>query len=188
MHRLLGVGLAMLLTATAWSQAPNPYLTPPPRMPVPFPTQVPAPSAMPHLLWPNLLYVKFNGPEGLKLTLFPEGGKAQTFDMPATVGLRPGYRYRAMISGHPKYPKLVLTPTLEVRGSLLLADRLRAADFPIGLYFSDEDFASVDSGVLVTKIAVIEPPDQAVPEASTPERPLRLDLRGRRKIGRAHVS
>src|SRR5438309_4882994 len=72
---------------------------------VPPPAQLSAP----------LLYVRFTGPKGIRVS-FVEGRSIRGFDVPVTVGLRPGYLYRVKMTGFSADPKLAVYPTLEVRG------------------------------------------------------------------------
>lgn len=173
MARLLFAGAVLLLIADRGGAQPPAFA---PAMP-PRPLQPMAAAASPpaHLL-PNLLFVRFSGPPGVKVTFFRGGPNGQTFETPFMVGLRPGYRYRMQMTGIPNFPGLVLTPTLEVRGSLKLANRTQAADFPVGLFFSDEEFLKISAGALLTKVVVLEPPDQAIAEAANADRPLQINL------------
>src|SRR5262249_55060551 len=152
--------------------------------PGPYPgiAQPPRPMAPPAL--PSLLHVRFGGPPGMKAMFFRGGGtKGQIFDMPCVVGLRPGYRYHMLITdGNITGLPSALPVTLEVRGSLRLVNRQLAADFPVGIVFKDEDFAVLLRDGLVTKIAVLEPPDQAIPRASRPEDPLQINLPDNRDL------
>jgi uncharacterized repeat protein (TIGR01451 family) len=124
---------------------------------------------------PHLLYVKVSGPPGLQMTFF-RGGAGETRTAPFTVGLRPGYIYRVQISGMPGHPGQTFFPTLEVRGVVQMPLHLRSADFPVPLVFSDEDFHGVRAGALVTRIAVLERQDLALPEASRADQPIELTV------------
>src|SRR5437667_6918807 len=123
MTRLLLAGLVFGLVACGADAQIN-ALPPgmPPQLPVPhsilpprYPAMLPGPRQLPDPVLPNLLFVRFSGPVGAKITFF-RSANGQTFDVPCTIGLRPGYRYRAQISDVPGFPQLVLSPTLEVRG------------------------------------------------------------------------
>jgi len=167
---------AALIVVAGSGDAQMPVYAPPyAQMPLPYPQQAPAASNFAGPWWPNPLYVRFAGPAGVKITIF-RGPKAEILETPCTVGLRPGYRYRVQVSGMPQFPGVVLTPTLEVRGCLRLANPNQAVDFPVGLFFGAEDFAKVDAGGFITKVAVVEPPDQAIPQAATVEQPLEIRL------------
>jgi uncharacterized repeat protein (TIGR01451 family) len=172
------ISAALLILIARSGPGQQPGLTPAMPSCPPFSLNARAthPAAHPAARWPNLLFVRFTGPPGLKITVFRGSPKGQTFETPCTLGLRPGYRCRVQITGIPEYPDLVLTPTLEVRGSLKLAHRTQAAEFPVGLFFSAEDFARADAGALVTKVVVLEPPDQAIAEAASADRPLQVNL------------
>src|SRR5262245_18248418 len=67
---------------------------------------------------PPLLFVRFSGPAGSR-TFFYQGDPAgKGFDLPVTVGLRPGYHYRVQLTDLPQHPGVALFPTLEVRGTI----------------------------------------------------------------------
>ncbi len=182
---ILGSVLTLLLGQPILAQPPFPYPSPlaslpsplaqmplPLRGPWPFPGQV----AQPKPALPPLLYVRFTGPEGLKITFYRNGPKGQAYDVPVTVGMRPGYRYRLHVSGMADFPEITLAPTLEARGSLLLVNRGQAADYPVGLFFSAEDFASVKAGALVTKVVTLERPETAIPVAGRADRPFQIEV------------
>src|SRR5262249_2187857 len=81
----------------------------------------------------------------------------------------------------PGHPGETFSPTVEVWGSLLLANRLRNPEFPAGLVFRTEEFNSVRAGALVTKVVVLERPDTAIAQASKADDPLEIDVaRGQR--------
>jgi uncharacterized repeat protein (TIGR01451 family) len=94
---------------------------------------------------------------------------------PVEVGLRPGYIYRIKLTGLPGHPNESLYPTLEVRGSLVMPPGLRAADFPAPVVFSKEDIDKVLANGYLTKVLVLEHPDQAMPNASQKDRPLEIE-------------
>lgn len=137
--------------------------------------QYPSPLIPPRAL-PPLLYVKFAGPAGMHVTFYRGGGTGQTAEAPCTVGLRPGYIYRVQMTDIPGHPGLSLFPTLDVRGSLLMANRLRNGDFPAALVFRDLDMAAVREGSLVTRLVVLERPETAIPLASKRDDPLEIDV------------
>src|SRR5579859_4180227 len=159
---LLFVGASILFIGQTRGQ--NPFV------PQPYPTIVPPPQL------PPLLFIKVEGPAGMKVTFFRGTAGGQTATVPFTVGLRPGYVYRLLVSDVPDHPGATFSPTLEVRGSLLLANRLRNAEFPAALIFREEDFHSVRAGSLVTKVIVLERPDTAIPQASKADDPLQIDV------------
>src|SRR5262249_26871338 len=98
------------------------------------------------------------------------------FQTPVAVGYRPGYIYRFALSQLPDAPNAVLYPTLEVRGTLQLPPKQRAADYPVPIVLTDEDIQRALTGALVTKVFYLEHPDRAVPEATTPNQVLETDL------------
>jgi uncharacterized repeat protein (TIGR01451 family) len=136
----------------------------------PYPTFVPSPPP------PPLLFVRFDGPAGMKVTFFRGTAGGQTVTVPFTVGFRPGYILPMRLSEVPGHPGATFSPTVEIYGSLLLANRLRNPEFPAGLVFRDEDFNSVQAGAMVTKVVVLERPDTAIPQASKANEPLQIDV------------
>ena len=123
---------------------------------------------------PPLLYVKLTGPRGMKVTIFRGADPEQTFAAPCTIGVRPGYRVRMALTGMADYPNTAFFPTLEVHGSLLLANTMRNAEFPAAVVYRAEDFARVLSDAAIKKIIVLERPDSAVPVATSPDEPFEI--------------
>jgi uncharacterized repeat protein (TIGR01451 family) len=145
----------MLLTVwTPASQAQVPHTAPPA-------TQLP------------LLYVRVTGPAGLRVTFY-RGGAMQSLAAPFTVGLRPGYRYHIGVSGLPGYPGKTFFPTLEVRGALQMPPKMRAADYPVPLTFSEHDLRAVVGGAFLTRLLLVERPEVAIPEATRGNQPIEL--------------
>jgi uncharacterized repeat protein (TIGR01451 family) len=134
----------------------------------------PPPAAAPLATLPPPLFVRIAGPKGMKATFFRGGAQGQTIETPCVVGLRPGYTYRVALSDVPGFPAQVFFPSLQVRASLWLGNRLRNADFPATLIFSEEDLARAQAGALVRKVIVLERPDEAIPVASKADEPLEV--------------
>jgi uncharacterized repeat protein (TIGR01451 family) len=132
----------------------------------PLPAHGPAP----------LLFVRFDGDPGLRVTLYEGNPLGRNFPAPAVVGLRPGYIYRVKITGLPNLPGVALYPTLEVRGTLHLPPGLQAATYPATFVLTDLDIERVLAGSLVTKVLYLEHPDKAPPIATDKNRPLERDL------------
>jgi uncharacterized repeat protein (TIGR01451 family) len=129
------------------------------------------PLAVPSGNMPPLLFVKVIGPKGMQVTLVSGPAHGQTFAAPCTIGLRPGYCVRLAITGVAEYPNAAFFPTLEVRGSLLLANN---ADYPAALVFRGDDFARARADAHLRKVVVLERPDSAVPVATTPDEPFEI--------------
>jgi uncharacterized repeat protein (TIGR01451 family) len=135
----------------------------------------------PHMMHPPphgpapLFYVRLIGPAGLHVTLFQGTPQGYEYAAPVAVGLRPGYIYRIKLTGLPGHPTEALYPTLEVRGSLVMPPGLRAADFPAPIVFSKEDIDKVFASGFLTKVLVLEHPDQAMPDASQKDHPLEIE-------------
>src|ERR1700732_4502297 len=78
-----------------------------------------------------LLYVRFEGPSGLRVTFYQGMTRGRQFQTPASAGLRPGYIHRVELTNLPNHPGVALFPTLEVIGTLVLPPGQRAADYPV---------------------------------------------------------
>ncbi len=156
---LFALGLLLVGGAAALGQVPQPQ---------------PLVPAAP--VTPPLLFVRFSGPPGVKVTFYRDGPAGRTFEAPCTVGLRPGFAYRVEVSGMPRFPGVKLYPALEVRGSFVLPPSLKLSDHPAALLFRDEDFRSVLSDALVTKAVALERPDNALPLPTEANRPIEIDV------------
>jgi uncharacterized repeat protein (TIGR01451 family) len=121
-----------------------------------------------------LLFVQFVGAPDLRVTFYQGRPSGRTFDAPAVAGLRPGYFYRFRLSHLPGHPGVSIYPTLEVRGSLCLPPRLKAASHPAPLVFNAADIDSVLAGNLICKVIYLENPDRALPVTPPPALPLEL--------------
>ncbi|MFO0866211.1 MAG: DUF11 domain-containing protein [Gemmataceae bacterium] len=184
---MLAVGSASI-AGEAFAQYPPPVgFQPAPIVPYTGPQRPPpGPGAMqvPFGMLPNpqpmrlppLMYVRLAGPKGMKVTLFRGEATGRTFDTPAVVGLRPGYAYRVMLTDIPGQPGVAFFPTIEARGSLLLASPLNAADYPASIVFSADDLTSVEAGTLLTRMVVLERPDTAIPRDTTADNPIELSV------------
>jgi uncharacterized repeat protein (TIGR01451 family) len=80
------------------------------------------------------------------------------------------------LSNLPDEPDAVLYPTLEVRGTLQLPPKQRAADYPVPIVLTPEDVRAALAGALVTKVIYLECPDLAVPEQTKPDQLLETEL------------
>jgi uncharacterized repeat protein (TIGR01451 family) len=123
-----------------------------------------------------LLYIRFAGPAGAHVTVYSGVSLPREFNVPVTVGVRPGYVYRVAISHLPDQQDVVLFPTLEIRGTLQLPPKQRAADYPVPVTLTHEDIQQAVAGILVTKVFYLEHPDHALPEASSPDQALETEL------------
>lgn len=123
-----------------------------------------------------LMFVRFSGPKGAKLTLYRGIDAGKTFDLPTTVGFRPGYSYRLALSDMEGFKNLVFSPTLEVRGSLLLGPRLQNSDYPAHLHFSEDELQRAASGSFIKKVVTLERVDNAIPVATKPNEPLEIPV------------
>lgn len=124
----------------------------------------------------SLLYVRFHGAPGTRVTFYRDPSGPRSFEVPATVGLRPGYIYRVQIDSIPGRPGVVLTPSIEVRGSLYLPPGQNAADHPAPFVLSDVDLDRVEDGVFLTKVVYLENPERAAPVATRPDQPIETTL------------
>lgn len=141
--------------------------------------QLPFPQAMVPPPGP-LMYVRFTGPKGAKITVYRGFDKGQTLELPCKLGFRPGYAYRLAVFDLPNLPRQVFCPTLEIHGTLALVPKARNADFPAHINFSEDEFGRVMAGSFVKKVITLERPDQAIPVASKADRPLEVPVQGTR--------
>jgi len=178
----------LVLTDRVVAQYPPPAsfnptpIAPPvgPRYPPPGPSamQVPfglLPNPQPMRL-PPLMYVRLAGPKGAKITVFRGGPAGQKLDLPAIVGLRPGYRYPMILTDIPGLPAVAFFPTIEVRGSLMLGYPMKNSEYPATIKFSLDDLAAVEQGTMLTRMVVLERPDQAIPRDTTADNPIELSV------------
>ncbi len=121
-----------------------------------------------------LMPVRFLLPPGVRITVYPATEQAQIFPGDALFGLRPGYRYCFEFSNLPEQPGAALYPTLEVHGSLLLRPGMQAFDYPATLPLSKEELQRAMAGAMIVKYVYLEDPQQAVPGASRPDRPIEI--------------
>jgi uncharacterized repeat protein (TIGR01451 family) len=154
---LLAVSLPFLMSPLAMGQLP------PPLVPGPGPSPV--------------LYVRFGGIPGMKVTFYQGAPVGRAFNVPAGAGLRPGYLYRVKLTNLAGHPGLALYPTLEVRGTLQLPPRQRPSDYPAWIALSHDDIEHAKAGVLITKVIYLEDPDRAYPVATRPELPPEKEIR-----------
>ncbi len=119
-----------------------------------------------------LLFLRFVGPAGMRVTFHPGTRAARSFDAGAVAGVRAGYVIRTQLDHFPGLPDLVLYPSVEVRGALWLGAKLNAADYPAPVVLTDADLEAVRGGALVTKVIYLENPETAVPLATRPDNPI----------------
>jgi uncharacterized repeat protein (TIGR01451 family) len=119
-----------------------------------------------------LLFLRFVGPAGMRVTFNPGTRMARGFEAPAAIGVRAGYRLRVQLDHFPGEPNLVLFPSVEVCGALWLGARLNAADYPAPVVLTPADLESIRAGSLVTKAIYLENPETAIPAATRPDAPL----------------
>jgi uncharacterized repeat protein (TIGR01451 family) len=129
-----------------------------------------------------LLFLRFSGPEGLRVTFFQGWSQGHGYDAPVVAGVRPGYIYRVELSRLTGHPGVSIFPTLEVRGSLNLTPKLNAANYPAPVVLTDADVAAVLSGAMVTKVIYLECADKATPVATKPGEVLETDLPANRDL------
>jgi uncharacterized repeat protein (TIGR01451 family) len=108
-----------------------------------------------------LLFVRLQGPAGMSVRFLEGPTAGRSFDAPVVAGLRPAMRHRAQLTGLPNRPGASLYPTLEVRGTLQLPVRLRAADYPAPVPFTEADIEQALAGIMVTKIITVEAPEKS---------------------------
>jgi uncharacterized repeat protein (TIGR01451 family) len=170
---LLSLSVLAVVATAATAQLPAP---PPPPLPLRGPSA--------------LLFLRFVGPAGMRVTYYPGTRMARSFDAPAIAGVRAGYLIRARLD-LPGDPGLVLFPTVEVHGALWLGAKVNPADYPAPVVLTDADLENIRAGTLVTKAIYLENPEIAAPFATKPDAPLEYlvapdrDLLGEaRRLGR----
>src|SRR5262249_17832856 len=128
-------------------------------LPPPLPPRGPSP----------LLFVRFDGPPGARVTFY-QGQAQREFPVPAVAGFRPGYIYRLKLSNLPDRPapRLAPHPKLEVRASLCPPPRIQAQDHPAPFPVGEGDVTRALGGTLITKVVYLENPEKAVPTATRP--------------------
>lgn len=156
----LCLALLMGLAVAEGAQAQFPYQ--------PMPVPVPPPSP--------LMYVRFTGPKGTKITVYRGFDKGQTLELPSTLGFRPGYSYRLAVFDVPGFPRQVFCPSLDVRGTLALLPKMRNAEFPAHINFSEDEFTKVFLGSYVKKVVTLERPDQSLAIATKADEPLEITV------------
>ncbi len=122
------------------------------------------------------LFVRFGGPPGTQVVVYPGGQVSRPFEAPATVGLRPGYIYRVQLTNLPGHPGLSLFPTIEVRGTLVPPPGLNPIPYAVPVVVTPADVNRVLAGAFITKVIYLECPDVALPVASNPEVPLETEM------------
>ncbi len=136
------------------------------QVPVPPPQHGPTP----------LLFVRFNGPQGMQATFYQGNAPARTHDAPVAVGLRPGYSYRARLGNLPKHAEAALFPTVQVCGTLTLPPRATADAYPVNVTLTETDIDQALAGAVVTKVFFVENTEKAVPQATAPDQLLQYDV------------
>jgi uncharacterized repeat protein (TIGR01451 family) len=123
-----------------------------------------------------LLFVRFTGPQGMRVTFYQGQAPARSFPAPVAVGMRTGYLYRAQLSNLPGRPGLTLWPTLQVKGSLHLSPQYRVSAYPATVHLDEQDIEAVLNGSMITKLVYLEHPDRAEPQATRPDEVLQTNL------------
>src|SRR5262249_49725858 len=125
---------------------------------------------------PAPLHVRLAGPPGMRVSVYRGAAPPRSFPAPTQLAFRPGYRFRVQLDGFNERPGTVPFPWLEVIGSLRLPHGMRASQHPVTVVFSDEDFASVQAGNVVTKLVILERPETAIPIATKTDLPIELNF------------
>jgi uncharacterized repeat protein (TIGR01451 family) len=126
----------------------------------------------------------------MTVTIYRGGPHGETINTPCMVAFRPGYQYRIELGGLPAHLRptaatgppgmptrsLTVCPSLEVMGSLRPVPGVHPWDHPACIVFTDDDFATVRAGSVVTKVIVLERPETAVPVATTCDNPYELTV------------
>lgn len=129
----------------------------------------------PRISIPNpapLVAGKFLLPQGVRVTAFPGSELSTMFEGPIVVGMRPGYVFRFELSNLPYNPGKSLYPEVELHGVLVPRPGMKYMDYPIPLFFTQEDIDRVLRGGLVTKVIYLEDPEKALPAATQANFPI----------------
>jgi uncharacterized repeat protein (TIGR01451 family) len=160
--RILLIGFVLGIPAVAWGTAPPPSL--------------------PALAPPQLLFVRFSGPSGMRGLFYQGAPGGREIVFPATIGLRPGYIYRVQWTGFLKHPGISLYPTIEVRGAIAYPPDRQPHLYPVPIRFSPEEIDRVLAGAFLTKVYYLENPDRAMGIASQPDEPVELEMQPGRDL------
>lgn len=123
-----------------------------------------------------LMYLRFSGPPGTKIIVYRGFDAGQTIALPATLGFRPGYAYRLAVVDVPGLRGQAFYPSLEIRGSLAYSPKLKHADFPAHINFTEGELQRIALGAFVKKVICLERPDMAYPVATKPNEPLEIPV------------
>jgi uncharacterized repeat protein (TIGR01451 family) len=134
-----------------------------PTLPLPLPGGAP------------LVFMHFVGPPSMQVGIYQGAPEGKFYAAPATFGMRPGYLHRVQINNPPGHPGVTLFPTLEVRGTLYLPPKLRAASYPAAVVFTPQEIDRVLQGKLLTKVIYLEDPEKAFAVNTTVDAPIELD-------------
>lgn len=134
-----------------------------PNLPLPLPGGAP------------LVYLRFVGPPNMQVGVYQGTPQGKFYAAPASLGMRPGYRHRVQINNPPGHPGVTLFPTLEIRGTLYLPPKLRAASFPAAVVYTPLEIERVLQGRLLTKVIYLEDPEKAFAVNTTIDSPIELD-------------
>jgi uncharacterized repeat protein (TIGR01451 family) len=124
---------------------------------------------------PPPLYVRLVGPPGMQVTVYRGAAQGQTLPTPCVIGFRPGYRYRLQLGNINGQRGLTVFPSFDVLGSLRMPTS-HAMEHPATIAFTEDDFASVVAGAVVTKVVLLERPETALPVATAPDQPIEQSL------------
>ncbi len=138
--------------------------------------QLPSPQNLPDRSKAPLLYVRFPGPPGMRVTVYPGASTLRDFTAPVTLGFRPGYIYRVRLSNLPERPNISLVPTLEVHGSLQLSAPSNPVNYPAVVVVNPDDVQQVLEGALLTKVHYLEDPQRALAERAQKDQPFEIEL------------
>ncbi len=115
---------------------------------------------------------KFLLPQGVRVTVFPGSELSKMFVAPPVVGLRPGYIFRFELTNLPYVEGKSLFPEVELRGVLVPRPGMKYMDYPIPIFFTQEDIDRVLRGGMITKVIYLEDPEKALPVATNPNYPI----------------
>jgi hypothetical protein len=106
--------------------------------------------------------VRIRAPQGARIALASEGGKANTQANEALVGMQIGFVYRLQVTSIPNNEGVDIYPTIELIDRLYPPPGL-ALRFPIPIELTQEELELAVGGAFVTRVIYVEDPLHALP-------------------------
>jgi uncharacterized repeat protein (TIGR01451 family) len=117
------------------------------------------PQGPPMLPVQGKLTVRFQADAGVRLSYLAAPGQWKDQPLPATLSLRPGFKYLFKVEGLPHNEGVAFYPVLEVFDVLYLPPHQNPADHPAPIMLTEADGLAAVKGALVTKVVTLEDPE-----------------------------